>query len=82
MAWSRHNEDLPSVDDETNSTADSDIASLFDSSDDSETDIISNSEIDSPLEINDDIDDDVSLFDDEVRYPPEYYLIIVVNLNM
>jgi hypothetical protein len=66
MAWSRHNKGLPSIDDETDSTADSDIARLFDSSDDDETDIISNSDTDSSLEINDDIDDNISLFDDEV----------------
>jgi hypothetical protein len=70
------------MDDETDSMADSDIASLFDSSDDDETDITSNSDTDSPLEIDDDTDDDASLFDDEVRHPPEHYLIAAANLDV
>jgi len=78
MGWSRHNEGLPSIDDETDSTADSDIPSLFDD----ETDITSNPDTDSPSEINDDTDDDTSLFDDEVRHPPEHYLTEAVNLNV
>jgi len=58
------------MDDETDSTADSDTASLFDRSDDDETNITSSAD----TEIDDDSDDDTSLFDDEIRHPPEYYL--------
>ena len=68
--------------DETDSTADSDTASLFDSSDDDETDITSGADTDSPSEIDDDSDDDASLFDDEVRHPPEHYLTAAANLNV
>jgi hypothetical protein len=70
------------MDDETDSTADSDTASLFDSNDDDETDITSNSDTDSPSEIDDDTDDDASLFDDEVRHPPEHYLTAAANLDV
>jgi hypothetical protein len=76
MAWSRHNED------ETDSTADADTDSLFDSSDDDETDITSNSDTDSPSEIDDDTDDDASLFDDEVQHPPEHYLTAAASLDV
>jgi hypothetical protein len=82
MAWSRHNEDLPSTDDENDSTTDADTDSLFDSSDDDETDITSGADTDSPSEIDDDTDDDASLFDDEVRHPPEHYLIAAANLDV
>jgi hypothetical protein len=81
MAWSRHNEDLPSTDDETDSTTDADTDSLFDGSDDDETDITSGADTDSLSEI-DDSDDDASLFDDEVRHPPEHYLTAAANLNV
>ncbi|KAE9373871.1 hypothetical protein N431DRAFT_407568 [Stipitochalara longipes BDJ] len=74
MAWSR--EDFPSTDDETDSAADSDIASVFDVSDDDETNVTDISDID------DDEDDDASLFDDEVRHPPEYYLNGAANLDV
>jgi hypothetical protein len=70
------------MDNETNSTADSDIASLFNSSNDNETDIISNSDMDSPLEINNDTDNNALLFDDEVWHFPEYYLTKAVNLDV
>jgi hypothetical protein len=66
MAWSRHDEDPPSIDDEADSTADTDINSLFNSSDDDETDIISGANIDSPLEINEDSDDNALLFNNKV----------------
>jgi len=82
MAWLRYNKDLLSIDGETNSTADSNIASLFNSSDDDEIDIISNSDTDSLLKINDNINDNISLFDDEVRHPLKYYFIIIVNLGI
>ena len=67
---------------ETDSTADTDTDSLFDSSDDDETGITSNSDTNSPSEIDGDTDDDTSLFDDEVRHPPEHYLIAAANLNV
>lgn len=82
MAWSRHDEDPPSTDDETNSTADTNTDSLFDSSDNDETDITSGTNTDSPSEINDDLDNNILLFDDEVRHPPEYYLTKAANLNV
>ena len=58
MAWSRYNEDLVPVDDETDSTTDAETDSLFYSSD-NETDLTSDANID------DDANDDASLFDDE-----------------
>ena len=85
MAWSRHDEDLPSMNDETDSTTDADTDSQFDRSDDDdddETDITSGADTDSPSEIDDDSDDDASLFDDEVRHPPEHYLTEAANLNV
>jgi hypothetical protein len=82
MAWSRHNEDLPSTDDETDSTTDTDTDNLFDGSDDDETDITSGADTDSLSEIDDDTDDDASLYDDEVRHPPEHYLTEAANLNV
>ncbi|KAN0117750.1 hypothetical protein V8E51_003727 [Hyaloscypha variabilis] len=84
MAWSRPHEDLPSTDDETDSTtdADTDTDSLFDGSDDDETDITSGADMNSSSEINDDSDDNASLFEDEVRHPPEHCLTIVANLNV
>jgi hypothetical protein len=82
MAWLQYNEDLPSTDNENDSTTDTDTDSLFDSSNDNETDITSGTDTDSPSEINDNTDDNISLFNNKVRYPPEYYLIAVVNLNI
>jgi hypothetical protein len=82
MAWLQYNKELPSIDNETNSTAASDTASLFNSSNNNETDITSNSDTDSLLEINNNTDDNISLFNNKVQYPPEYYLIIVANLDI
>ncbi|PMD65278.1 uncharacterized protein K444DRAFT_607840 [Hyaloscypha bicolor E] len=86
MAWSRHNKDLPSTDNETESTTDADTDSLFDRSndddDDDETDITSGANTDSLSEIDNDIDDNVLLFNNKVWYPPEHYLTIAVNLNI
>ena len=70
------------MDDKTDSRTDADIDSLFDSSDDYEMDVMGIADMDSPLEIDDDTDDDASLFDDEVWYPPEYYLTGAANLNV
>jgi hypothetical protein len=50
----------------TNSIADSDIDSLFNSSNNNEIDIISISDIDSLLEVNNNIDNNILLFNNEV----------------
>ncbi|KAN0116787.1 Protein of unknown function (DUF3435) domain containing protein [Hyaloscypha variabilis] len=75
---------LPFTDNETDSTTDANTDSLSDRSDDDndETDIISVTDTDSPLEINNDLDNNASLFDDEVRHPPEYYLTKAANLDV
>ncbi len=82
MSWSQHSKDVPLINDEINSTADSDAKSLFDYSDDKETDIISNANTDSLSKINNKTDDDASLFDNKVRHPPKYYLAGAANLNV
>jgi len=82
MAWSRYNKDVLPTDEEIDSTADTDIDSLFDSSDDDKTDIISDASTGSLSEINDDTDNDASLFNGEVRHPPEHYLARAANVNV
>jgi hypothetical protein len=79
----RHDEDYLPVDDESDSASDSDTGSLFDGSDD-EADTASDTDLESPLEeVNSNADyDDDDLFDDEVRYPPEFYLAAEANLDV
>ena len=70
------------IDDESDSTTDSDLDSLFDGSDD-EADAASDTDLESLLEeVDSNTDDDDDLFDDEVRYPPEYYLAASANLDV
>jgi hypothetical protein len=70
------------IDDESDSTSGSDTDGLFDNSD-NEADTASDTDLDSPLEeVNSNTDDDDDLFDDEVRYPPEYYLAASANLDV
>ncbi|RDL37301.1 uncharacterized protein BP5553_04734 [Venustampulla echinocandica] len=65
----QHDEDCPPIDDDFDSTSDPD--SLFDSSDD-EADTASDADSETPLEeVGNDTDDDDSLFEGEVRQPPE-----------
>jgi len=75
MSPSPYGEDFLPSDDETGSTIDSDTDSLFDDSDD-ETDATSVAETDS------DTDDDASLFEDEVRHPPEHYLAEAAKVDV
>ena len=79
----RHDDkDYPAIDDESDSTSDSDTGRLFDSSDD-KTDTASNTDSDSALEdVNSNTDDDGDLFDDEARYPPEHYLAAEANMDV
>jgi hypothetical protein len=77
----RHDEDYLSIDDESDSTSDSDTNNLFDNSD-NEADTTSDTDLDSALEIDSNIDDDDDLFNDEVRHPPEYYLPAAANLDV
>ena len=79
----RHDEDYLSIDEEPDSTSDSDTDSLFDGSDD-KADTASDTDLESLLEEvnNNTDDDDDDLFDDEVRHPPEYYLTAEANLDV
>ena len=82
MHQPRHDEDYLPIDDESDSTSDSDTDGLFDNSD-NEADTASDTDLDSPLEeVNSNTDDDDDLFDDEVRHPPEYYLAASANLDV
>lgn len=54
------------MNDETDSTADFDIISLFDSSNDDETDITSNSDMDSSSKINNNTNDIISIFNNKI----------------
>jgi hypothetical protein len=75
--------DCVPIDDDLDSTCNTDLDSLFDSSDD-EADSASDTDSESPLEevSNNTEDDDDDLFDDEVRYPPEYYIAASANLDV
>ena len=76
----RHDKYLSS-DDEADRTTDNDSDGLFDDSSD-ETDITTDYDTDSLSEnSNDDTDDEVLLFGDEERHPPEYYLNRAANLD-
>ena len=82
MDQPRDEEGYLSMNDDSDSSSDSDIESLFDD-DDNEVDTTSNTDLDSSLEEADsdtDVDDD--LFEDEVRHPPEYYLAAETNLDV
>jgi hypothetical protein len=81
MTWSRHDKDRP-TDNETESMTDADTYSLFNRSDDGETEITSTADTNSPSEIDDVIDNNISLFDNEVRHPPKHYLNKVANLEV
>ena len=70
------------IDNKSDSTTDSDLDSLFDSSD-NKADVASNTDLESLLEeVDSNIDDDNNLFDDKVRYPPKYYLAVLANLDV
>jgi hypothetical protein len=84
MHWPRHDEDYQPIDDESesNSTSDSDMDSLFDSSD-NEAETASDTDLDGPLEEVDSItNDDDNLFDNKVQHPSEYYLAVAANLDI
>jgi hypothetical protein len=68
-----------SVDDESDSITDEE--SLFDKSV-NKIDVTTDDDIGSLLGDSDNDTDDESLFNDEERHPPEYYLSGVANLNV
>ena len=82
MPRAQGGEDVPSSDDEAESTADSDTDSLCDD----ETDAESDTDLESLLERldsnADDDDDEDDLFEDEVRHPPEHYLAAAAILDV
>jgi hypothetical protein len=80
MHQPRHDEDYLPIDDESDSTSDSDTDSLFDGIDD-EADTASDTDLEE-VDSNTDDDDDDDLFDDEVRHPPEYYIAASANLDV
>lgn len=78
MGRSRQNEDMP-TDDESDSTT----VVNSDTFSDDETD--STTEVDSDIfsdHSDDDTDDEASLFNDEERHPPEYYLVESASLDV
>jgi hypothetical protein len=76
MTLSRHNEDSPSTDDESDGTTDNETGSLFDESDD-DTDDTDDTEI-----LPDESDSEACSSDEEGPRPPEYYLAEAANLNV
>jgi hypothetical protein len=82
MHQPQHDEAYLPIDDESDSTSDSDTDSLFDSSDD-EADTASDTDGDQSLEeVDSNADDTNDLFDDEVRHPPKYYIAASANLDV
>jgi hypothetical protein len=65
-------------DDETDSTADPETDSLFDSCDDKTSATINSNK----TSLVDESDSDVSLFEDEIRHPPEYYLTAAAKVDV
>ncbi|CAG8975500.1 hypothetical protein HYALB_00004819 [Hymenoscyphus albidus] len=82
MPQQHYEEGYQSSDDETRSVADTEADSLFDSCDD-EPDV---TKFSNPTSVADepdsDTEDDASLFEDEVRHPPEYYLAAAAKLDV
>jgi hypothetical protein len=81
MSRTRRENYLP-LDDEFDSTSDSDIDSLFDSSDD-EASTASEPDVEWSLEeVDSDADGDDDLFEGEVRHLPEHYIATAANLDI
>jgi hypothetical protein len=82
MYQPRYNKDYLPIDNKSDSTSNSDIDSLFDSSN-NKVDTASNTDLDSPLEeVNSNTDNNNNLFDNKVQYLPEYYLAVSANLDI
>ena len=75
-----NDEEYLHIDDDSDSTSNSDADSLFDRSD---NEVTSDTDSESLLEVDNNTDnDDDDLFDGEVRHPPEYYLAASANLDV
>ena len=82
MHQRRCDKDYLPIDDESDSTSDSETDSLFDSSE-NEVGTTSDTDLESLLEeLDSNTDDEDDLFDDEVRHPPEYYIAAEANLDV
>jgi hypothetical protein len=80
MPQPHYESDSLTSDDETDSTADPETDSLFDSCDDKTSATINSNK--TIVVDESDSDSDASLFEDEVRHPPEYYLTAAAKVDV